>query len=42
MGLFMIFITTNLTKTIFVGANLSKSIMEKTFFFKYGKTLVWI
>jgi hypothetical protein len=35
-------ITTNSTKIIFVGANLPKSITEKTFFFKYGKASVWI
>ena len=35
-------ITNNSTKTIFFGANLSKNIVEKKLFFKYGKTLVRI
>ena len=35
-------ITNNSTKTIVFGANLSKSIVEKNLFFKYGKTLVRI
>lgn len=33
-------ITTNSTKSIFFGANMHKSIMEKTLFFKYGKNSV--
>jgi hypothetical protein len=36
------FLNTNLTKTMFVGANLRKRIIEKTSFFKYDKTLVRI
>ena len=35
-------ITNNSTKTIFFGANLSKNIVKKNLFFKYGKTLVRI
>ena len=35
-------ITNNSTKTIVFGANLSKNIVEKNLFFKYGKTLVRI
>ena len=35
-------ITKNSTKTIFLGANLSKNIVKKNLFFKYGKTLVRI
>ena len=35
-------ITNNSTKTIVFGANMSKNIVEKNLFFKYGKTLVRI
>ena len=35
-------ITNNSTKTIVFGANLSKNIVEKNLFFKYGKTLIRI